>query len=56
MIYDKLINMGLYKGINKNLDTAIDFILSHNLNELHKPNTAVSEDTVLKKAVCKVHI
>ena len=24
--------------------------------EPHKPNIAVSEDTVLKKAVCKVHI
>ena len=25
-------------------------------NEPHKPNIAVSEDVVLKKAVCKVHI
>lgn len=149
MIYDKLSNLGLYKGMNPNLDTAIDFITTHDLNELplgktvvdgtnvyinvmdakaspveerayeihknymdiqidlvgveridtgdctkmevdeydeekdvakatsvdlaqcligpgnfiicmagepHKPNIAVSEDTVLKKAVCKVHI
>lgn len=149
MIYDKLSNLGLYKGMNPNLDTAIDFITAHDLNELplgktvvdgtnvyinvmdakaspveerayeihknymdiqidlvgveridtgdctkmevdeydeekdvakatavdlaqcligpgnfiicmagepHKPNIAVSEDTVLKKAVCKVHI
>ena len=149
MIYDKLNNLGLYKGMNPNLDTAIDFITTHDLNELplgktvvdgtnvyinvmdakaspveerayeihknymdiqidlvgveridtgdctkmevneydeekdvakatavdlaqcligpgnfiicmagepHKPNIAVSEDTVLKKAVCKVHI
>ena len=149
MIYDKLNNLGLYKGMNPNFDTAIDFITTHDLNELplgktvvdgtyvyinvmdakaspveerdyeihknymdiqidlvgveridtgdctkmevdeydeekdvakatavdlaqcligpgnfiicmagepHKPNIAVSEDTVLKKAVCKVHI
>ena len=149
MIYDKLSNLGSYKGMNPNLDTAIDFITTHDLNELplgktvvdgtnvyinvmdakaspveerayeihknymdiqidlvgveridtgdctkmevdeydeekdvakatavdlaqcligpgnfiicmagepHKPNIAVSEDTVLKKAVCKVHI
>lgn len=149
MIYDKFSNLGLYKGMNPNLDTAIDFITTHDLNELplgknvvdgtnvyinvmdakaspveerayeihknymdiqidlvgveridtgdctkmevdeydeekdvakatavdlaqcligpgnfiicmagepHKPNIAVSEDTVLKKVVCKVHI
>ena len=46
MIYDKLINMGLYKGMNKNLDTAIDFILSHNLNELPLGKTVVDGDNV----------
>ena len=46
MIYDKLINMGLYKGMNKNLDTAIDFILSHNLNELPMGKTVVDGDNV----------
>ena len=46
MIYDKLINMGLYKGMNKNLDTAIDFILSNNLNELPLGKTVVDGDNV----------
>ena len=48
MIYDKLINMGLYKGMNRNLDTAIDFILSHNLNELPMGKTVVDGDNVYK--------
>lgn len=46
MIYDKLINMGLYKGMNKNLDTAIDFILSHDLNELPMGKTIIDGDKV----------
>ena len=46
MIYDKLTNMGLYKGMNKNLDTAIDFILSHDLNELPMGKTVVDGDNV----------
>ena len=46
MIYDKLINMGLYKGMNKNLDTAIDFILSHDLNELPMGKTVIDGDNV----------
>lgn len=46
MIYDKLSNMGLYKGMNKNLDTAIDFILSHNLNELPLGKNVVDGDNV----------
>ena len=46
MIYDKLINMGLYKGMNKNLDTAIDFILSHDLNQLPMGKTVVDGDNV----------
>ena len=46
MIYDKLINMNSYKGMNKNLDTAIDFILSHDLNELPMGKTVVDGDNV----------
>lgn len=46
MIYDKLINMSSYKGMNKNLDTAIDFILSHDLNELPMGKTVVDGDNV----------
>ena len=46
MIYDKLSNLNLYKGINPNLDTAIDFLTSHNLNELPLGKTVVDGDKV----------
>ena len=46
MIYDKLSNMGLYKGMNKNLDTAIDFILSNDLHALPLGKTVVDGDNV----------
>ena len=46
MIYDKLTNLGLYKGMNPNLDTAIDFITSHDLNELPLGKTVVDGDNV----------
>lgn len=46
MIYDKLSNMKLYKGMNPNLDTAIDYILSHDLNELPLGKTIVDGDNV----------
>ena len=46
MIYDKLSNLGLYKGMNPNLDTAIDYILSHDLNELPLGKTVVDGDNV----------
>lgn len=34
MIFDKLANINLYKGLYPNLDIAIDYITSHNLSEL----------------------
>lgn len=34
MIYDKLVNIGRYKGMNRNLDTAIDYILQNDLSAL----------------------
>ena len=46
MIYDKLSNMKLYKGMNPNLDTAIDFITSHDLNELPLGKTVIDGDNV----------
>lgn len=46
MIYDKMSNLRLYKGMNKNLDTAIDFLISHNLNELPLGKTVVDQDRV----------
>lgn len=34
MIYDKLTNIELYKGMNPNLDIAIDYITSHDLTAI----------------------
>ena len=46
MIYDKMSNLELYKGMNRNLDTAIDFIVSHDLNKLPLGKTVVEQDHV----------
>lgn len=46
MIYDKMSNLKLYKGMNRNLDTAIDFIVSHDLNTLPLGKTVVDQDNV----------
>lgn len=46
MIFDKLSNMTLYKGMNPNLDTAIDFISSHDLAKLPLGRTEIDGDNV----------
>lgn len=46
MIYDKLANINLYKGINKNLDTAIDYILHNDLSALPMGRTELNGDKV----------
>lgn len=46
MIYDKLANITLYKGISKNLDTAIHYLSTHDLNELPLGKTSVDGDLV----------
>lgn len=46
MIYDKLNNIGNYKGSNPHLDTAIEYILSHNLDELPIGRTEVDASFV----------
>lgn len=46
MIYDKLANIGFYKGINKNLDTAIDYILRNDLSALPMGRTELDGDMV----------
>lgn len=46
MIFDKLENLKLYKGMNPNLDTAIDFILSHDLNKLPLGKTIIDGENV----------
>lgn len=46
MIYDKLKNVSFYMGTNPNLDTAIAYISSHDLNALPMGKTVVDGDNV----------
>lgn len=46
MIYDKLVNIGRYKGMNRNLDTAIDYILQNDLSALPLGRTELDCDHV----------
>lgn len=46
MIFDKLKNIGTYKGLSANLDTAIDYILSHDLNDLALGKNVIDGDQV----------
>lgn len=46
MIYDLLNNIETYKGICRNLDTAIDFIIKTDLNGLPLGKTGVDGDNV----------
>ena len=46
MICDTLAHLGRYKGLHKNLDTAIDYLLSHNLSQLPLGRTEVEGEEV----------
>lgn len=46
MIYDKLENIGSYLGCNENLDIAIHYILSHDLNSLPMGRTELKDSLV----------
>lgn len=46
MIYDTLANMAHYKGIHPNLDTAIDYLTSHDLAALPNGRNEVDGDNV----------
>ncbi len=46
MIYDKLENIGLYKGFHPNVDLAIQFILEHDLSSLSPGKTEIAGDQV----------
>ena len=46
MIYDKLENIGRYKGMNKHLDTAIDYILHNDLSSRPSGRTELDGDNV----------
>ena len=46
MIFDKIANAGLYKGMNTNLDTAIDFMMRQDLAALPLGRTPIDADRV----------
>ncbi|MDO4262009.1 MAG: YhcH/YjgK/YiaL family protein [Eubacteriales bacterium] len=46
MIYDKLERIGLYRGMDRSLDAAIDFLLSHDLHALPLGRTEILGDRV----------
>ena len=46
MICDTLAHLGRYKGLHKNLDTAIDYLLSHDLSQLPLGRTEVEGEEV----------
>ena len=46
MIFDKIANAGLYKGMNRNLDTAIDFMMTQDLASLPLGRTEIDGSRV----------
>lgn len=46
MIYDMLTNVEKYRGISKNLDTAIDFLVKTDLSALPLGRTEINGDNV----------
>lgn len=46
MIYDIINNIEVYKGLYKNLDITIDYILSHDLRELALGKTYICGDDI----------
>lgn len=46
MIYDRLSNIGNYKGMNRNLDRAVDYLLENDLGGLPLGRTEIDGDRV----------
>ena len=46
MIFDQLENLIRYRGIHKNIDTAIDYLLSHDVSNLNSGRYEVDGDRV----------
>ena len=47
MIVGKLVDLYRYKGIAKNIDTAIDYVLNNDLMALPKGKTIVDGDNII---------
>ena len=46
MIYDLLANIGNYRGMNRNLDKAIDYLMASDINTLPLGKTVIDGDRV----------
>ena len=46
MIYDLLTNIGNYRGMNRNLDKAIDYLMASDINTLPLGKTVIDGDRV----------
>ena len=46
MIYDLLVNIGNYRGMNRNLDKAIDYLMTVDINTLPLGKTEIDGDRV----------
>ena len=46
MIYDLLANIGNYRGMNRNLDKAIDYLMTVDINTLPLGKTEIDGDRV----------
>ncbi|AKU79949.1 YhcH/YjgK/YiaL family protein [Spiroplasma turonicum] len=44
MIHDKIKNLEIYKGIHKNIDTVIDFIIKNDLKTLNKGINIINDN------------
>lgn len=44
MIFDKISNLYLYKGMHPNLDIIIDYIANHSLSKLNDGKTIINDD------------
>ena len=44
MIYDLLTNIGNYRGMNRNLDKAIDYLMASDINTLPLGKTVIDGD------------
>lgn len=54
MIYDSLKNIESYKGISRNLDTAIDFLVKTDLNTLPEGWTDIDGEHVFANVISAV--
>ena len=51
MFFDQLENLPRYQGVHKNIDTAIEYLMTHDLSSLDLGRYDVDEDRVRNKLI-----